>query len=472
MEPGHLNPARLPPGTQVGPWRVVSRRGMGTYGAVYLAVGTTQDMPGPVALKLALYPRDARFTREAELLSRLRHPAVPRLWDSGYWTDAEGTRYPYLAMELIEGMSLYAWASAHPPSSRQVLRLLAVLARALESTHAAGGVHRDVKGDNVLVRQSDGHVFLTDFGSGHFLGAATLTSPPFPPGTPAYRSPEAWRHVLRPRGDLAVPYAPGPADDVFALGVTAYRMVTGEYPIPIDPADEASRRWYLDGGAPPSPRALNERCCEALSTLVSRMLAAHPEARGSAREVAVELERAARRAGAEADVPLSGRKAPETEGVWPPLRAHREDWHSRLAGAVLGASLALGAGWMLSRPTGREPAEVHASAHEESKDGGTVAVGDSVLTAPVSPVRDPSAWSAISVDIPPKPLRGQTRPDVSGRCPSMAHVPINGGCWMKLAVDLKQCDDENYVYRGACYAPVIKLPRPPTSNPADRDAGP
>jgi serine/threonine-protein kinase len=68
-------------------------------------------------------------------------------------------------MEWVEGTSLYDWARAHRPSSRQVLSRLASLARALEATRAVGGVHRDVKGDNVLVREVDGQPFLLDFGS-------------------------------------------------------------------------------------------------------------------------------------------------------------------------------------------------------------------------------------------------------------------------------------------------------------------
>jgi len=71
---------------------------------------------------------------------------------------------------------------------------LVEVVRALESTHAAGGVHRDVKGANVLVRPGDGRAFLTDFGAGHYRGAATLTSKLLPPGTPNYRSPEAWAY--------------------------------------------------------------------------------------------------------------------------------------------------------------------------------------------------------------------------------------------------------------------------------------
>ncbi|MCP3142827.1 serine/threonine protein kinase [Pyxidicoccus xibeiensis] len=467
-----MNPARLPPGTQVGPWRVVDRRGIGTYGAVYLAVDIEHDAPSPVALKLALYPRDTRFPREEELLSRIHHPAVPRLWGSGHWKDAKGTRYPYLAMEWVEGMSLYAWAHSNPPTSRQALKLLAVLARALEATHVAGGVHRDVKGDNVLVRHSDGRVFLTDFGSGHFLGAATLTPPPFPPGTPNYRSPEAWRHVLRRQGDMSVPYAPGPADDVFALGVTAYHLVTEEYPVSVDATDEASRRWYLEGIPPLSPRARNSRCSEELSALVSRMIAIEPEARGSAGELAVALERAARGAGPDADVPLFVRQELARGGVQPTLRPQGEHWRPRLAAASLGAAFALGVAWMQSRPTKEEPTELHALAQEESRDGGTVAVGDSVLTAPVAPERAPFAWSSIALEIPPNPIPGQRRADSSGRCPGSMQIPINGGCWRKVPpTDQKKCDEDTYLYKGACYMPVLSPPRPATSRPGSHDGG-
>ena len=467
MQPGHLNPERLPFGTRVGPWRVMERRGLGAYGAVYRALGA-EDSRGAVALKLALHPQDGRFLREVELLSRIHHPNVPRLVDHGHWPHPSGLTYPYLAMEWVEGLSLYDWALEHRPTSRRVLQVLASLARALETTHAAGGVHRDVKGDNVLVSDAEGRAFLTDFGSGHYLGASTLTEPPFPPGTPPYRSPEAWRSIQLPVRGEALPYAPGPADDVFSLGVTAFRLVTGDYP---SAPDAESRLGHV--AEPDSrPRAVNSRCCAELSGLTSRMLCVNPEERGSARNLAEALEDAARKAGLEADVPLFVRETPEPVDARAaprpiPRRAPGRSRRAWLSAASLGGALALGAGWMLSAHPGEEPRQMHASAQEDTKDGGTVAVGDSALTAPEPSPQAPSALSTITEDQPPRPIPGQTRPNAVGRCPR-GLIPINGACWKRLAQDPKDCPEGDVVYKGACYTHAYPPPRPPTASPAER----
>ena len=91
--------AHLPPGTGVGPWRVVAWAGRGVYGAVYRAVHVGQEHSEPVALKLALLPGDPRFAREVELLSRMRHPSVPRLLDSGEWRHPSGSTHPCITMD-------------------------------------------------------------------------------------------------------------------------------------------------------------------------------------------------------------------------------------------------------------------------------------------------------------------------------------------------------------------------------------
>ncbi|HEX8706422.1 MAG TPA: protein kinase, partial [Myxococcaceae bacterium] len=130
-------------------------KGEGAYGAVYRAErgGFRRSEPG--ALKGSLLLWNARREREVELLSRLNHPSIPRLLDRGGALLPSVKEYPFFVMEWVQGPALYAWAEQQMPSGEQVCRVLAQVARALEAVHAAGAVHRDVKGDNVLVRLSD-----------------------------------------------------------------------------------------------------------------------------------------------------------------------------------------------------------------------------------------------------------------------------------------------------------------------------
>jgi serine/threonine-protein kinase len=470
----------------VGAWRIVDLSGRGAYGTVYLAEGVPPGATGQAALKLALAPRDERFERERVLLSRLRHRCIPRLLDSGNWQSPGGPPYPYLVMEWVEGLPLYDWAR---PTSRQVLGLLADLARALEATHALGAVHRDVKGGNALVRLSDGQGFLVDFGSGHYPGASTLTWQPLPPGTSAYRSPEALRFASHGPSAPARSYAPGPADDLFALGVTAYRLVTGEYPPMAEPEGEGAHVWAEEGPGPQPADELNARCGPELSALISRMLSLRPEARGSASELAEALEQAARLAGPTADEPLFPRKAsspPDEEAVpWPtlwraslpaeakatprhpqPPAPHASGWSWLAAGAMM-----LGAAWMLSTPGREKAAQTRSAEQVEPSDEGTVALGDSAPAAPVASSRVTSALSPIALDLPSKPFLRQIRTDAQGRCPRKRQVAINGGCWWTLEGTAEDCREDNYVYKGKCYEPAYP-PRPPaTSAPVESPDG-
>src|SRR5689334_16372958 len=200
------HPANLRPGAVVGPWRVVGWSGRGVHGTVYKAVRVGQEQAGPVALKMAMMPGNSRFAQEAELLRRFTHPSIPRLEDSGEWQHPSGEVFPYVAMEWLEGLPLYEWAKRTNPTSPQVSLQLAQLAGALAEVKAKQCVHRDVKGDNVLVRLSDGRAFLTDFGTGWYPDAATLTPPLWFPGTPAYRSPQSRQFALRFGRGASAPY--------------------------------------------------------------------------------------------------------------------------------------------------------------------------------------------------------------------------------------------------------------------------
>src|SRR5687768_5376087 len=97
-------------GSRIGPWRVHERIGHGSHGMVFRAVLAERPKAGSYALKLALEPGDARFEREAHMLSLIRHTSVPRLEDHGTWKSPQGEAYPYVVMQWVEGLSLYAWA--------------------------------------------------------------------------------------------------------------------------------------------------------------------------------------------------------------------------------------------------------------------------------------------------------------------------------------------------------------------------
>ncbi|MDY7227853.1 serine/threonine protein kinase [Hyalangium rubrum] len=487
----------LLPGTQVGDWRVVERQGQGTYGVVYRAVRVGQEDSGPVALKLAVYPWDPRFAREVGLLSRIRHPSVPLLRGHGHWRHASGAEHPFFVMEWVEGTPLYAWAEHHAASCRLVLRLLAQVARALAATHAANAVHRDVKGANVLVR-ADGSAVLIDFGAGHFQGAPRLTWQSLPPGTVAYRSPEANLFLLASIRARDAYYPATPADDLFSLGVTAFRLVIGEYLPDIEPYQDAAECWHL---LCPDPRPFlerNPRVHPRLREWILRLLSESPEARGTAAELAQALEAAAEHAGPEADLPLRTAQAPQplplpreqalapvpTRATPPPeeapsgvvplpkeagFRTRVLAWRPWLALGMLG--ILVGALQAVHARLERLAARGQQSSASEVPDAGTAAVGDSAPTAPLASIHVPSKTEAMARDMPPKPLPGQTRPDEKGRCPGRKQVAINGGCWVEtLPMAAEECMENGYVYsQGQCYSPALTPPSkpPPTSSPPD-----
>jgi eukaryotic-like serine/threonine-protein kinase len=462
------DPTRLPPGTRVGPWELREWRGRGSYGTVYRAVRWGAPEVAEVALKLASHAEDPRFAREVALLSRLRHPSVPRLFDRGEWLNASGRAHPYLVMEWVEGVSLYAWATRHAPTSRQVIRVLSQVASALAQTVEAGAVHRDVKGDNILVQGgAEGHAFLMDYGSGYYAGAERLTPPLFPPATPRYRSPEAWAYAQRAGLDAERPYEMQPADDVFALGVSAYRLVTGTYPPPTEPWHAASQVWNQDGRGPRSPQELNPRVASSLSTLILHMLSTRPEHRPTARELAGALDEAAQQARPESDQPLFA-KTPDASPVWPaetrdkaPAPEPRKMERLGRAALAAGALLALGVGWALH--TWRLPTEPPITVTEQ-RGKNSVAVADTALMAP-SASGEASEREGITLELPHKPFPGQERPDSAGKCPRKTQIAIHNGCWVKLDVPKDACED-GYLYKGGCYMPAFRPAPAPTSQPA------
>jgi len=471
------NPLSLPAGAQVGDWRLVGFQGRGVYGTVYSAVSTLHPHAQPVALKLAIYPEDPRFEREAELLSRVRHPCVPRLLDSGLWRSPSGRAHPFLVMERVDGVPLYTWASRRNPSSRQVLALLAQAARALQATHEVSGVHRDVKGDNMLVQPADGRLFLTDFGSAYFAGAARLTPLPMLPGTPAYRSPQVWQCLQRAGLEAHSPLLARPSDDVFALGVTAYRLVTDTYPPFTHPYEQEAQCWQPGSSGPRPPRLLTPRVDAQLNALILRMLSPTAEERGTAGELAEALERGVAHGGPAADAPLfEWETRPPSEwtqeeqssaqflGHRPRHRDRQSAKHAKAKHSPhaprtwqpwLAALLAL-----TLRPS--DTASVR-TGQQLQPPGDTVSLGDTALNHATVP-QTSALQKAIVLEVPKTPRPGQLRPDKKGRCPDK-QVAINGACWMKVDLSLEYCHDNLFTYQGGCYLPIKGSGQVPTSAP-------
>jgi serine/threonine protein kinase len=446
VDPGsHVGLGTLPPGTVVDGWRLLEIIDRGAFGIVYAAEPLVPGLVGLFALKMATRPQDLRFQREVELLSRIRHPLVPRLHGHGWWLHPSGLAFPYLVMERIHGVPLFDWASQQAPSSRQVLRVLAEVARALEATHQAGCVHRDVKGENVLV-SPEGHGHLIDFGAGDFQGAPTLTDELLPPGTLHHRSPQALRFQWQHRHERGAHYEPGPADDVYALGVTGYLLVTGSTPERrVDPAWEADPSSGPPPPPLPPPSALATVSPE-LNALILRMRSDEPQARGSAAELAQALERAARRSSRKADAPIVPRPQDSTPTDSSFRRRTRQVLE--IAAAVGCLLLAAYAGW-IARSGGPRGVQ----------DGGVVALGDSrALTANLSPPRRPLS-TGLGMDMPKKPLPGQQLPPCregfEDEIELTADQKDTRCCWVKVDANrAAKCKTNGYEYKGGCYLPV------------------
>jgi predicted Ser/Thr protein kinase len=463
-------PDSLRPGDLVGSWRVEGYAGRGSYGAVYRARHADQPNSKPVALKIAVFPSDPRFSREVELLTRNPHPGMPRLLDQGVWHASDEVTHPFIVMEWIRGRSLYEWARLQNPSYREVLRVLAQVARTLEVLHRGECLHRDVKGDNILV-EPEGRAVLTDFGSGTWKGASPLTEWVVPPNTREYRSPESLRFEWTHRRQHGALYETRPADDIYALGVAAYRLVTGVYPPPGTDPESLKAQFQM----PLPPRRpvheFNRRVVPELSALIERMLAKEPEARGTARELAEAAESAADDAKLAADVPLLGLERPkhpkaEVESV--PVRGDAEplvsSWESwgRPAAILGGLGLLLTAiVWRGPAPPVAPPSMVQADAPaiDDEPDAGTRGLGDDALTTRAETSEIPITLEAVSTPIPDTPLPGQRRPP----CPRRWQVEINGGCWKLLANSEPPCDHGEYEWQGQCYDPALDRARPPTS---------
>jgi serine/threonine-protein kinase len=161
-----------------------------------------------------------RFKREARTSSRIKSEHVVRVLDADVAPELGGA--PYLVMDLLEGADLEQVSDDKPVEAARVLEWLRQVARPIDKAHRSGIIHRDLKPENLfLTHREDGSavVKILDFGIAKIAAESTgSTQSGQLLGTPLYMAPE------QARGDST---QIGPATDLFALGLIAYKLLTG-----------------------------------------------------------------------------------------------------------------------------------------------------------------------------------------------------------------------------------------------------
>jgi len=214
----------------IGRYQIIRMIGEGGMGTVFEA---QQENPRrTVALKIihagiASSGMLRRFEHEAQILGRLQHPGIAQIFEAGtFESGAAGSRpQPFFAMELVSGVPLNEYASAHNLDARQRLALIAAIGDAVQHAHQKGVIHRDLKPGNILVNAA-GQPKILDFGVARVTDSdvqlTTLqTDVGQLVGTLPYMSPE------QAAGDVE---AIDTRSDVYALGVLAYELLSGRLP--------------------------------------------------------------------------------------------------------------------------------------------------------------------------------------------------------------------------------------------------
>ncbi|MFD3614832.1 protein kinase [Streptomyces sp. NPDC058676] len=261
-----------------GRYRLLAKLGHGGMGTVWRAKDETVDRE--VAVKEPRVPDHLpdreranafeRMRREARAAARLDHPAVVNVHDVAV-VDGQ----PWIVMELVRGRSLGDALQEGTLGARDAAKIGLEVLGALEAAHAAGILHRDVKPDNVLLGRHD-RVVLTDFGIAQIEGETNLTDTGGFVGSPEYIAPE---RVLGQR--------PGPASDLWSLGVVLYAATEGVSPF--RRSNTPATLQSVLNAAPAPPASAQGPLAEAINGLLQK----DPARRPNAAQVRDLLERTA-----------------------------------------------------------------------------------------------------------------------------------------------------------------------------------
>lgn len=272
------------PGRVVAGWRLIRRLGEGAQSQVWLALrapGLASDLPSAqqsvtppdqptaqpaelAALKLLPLPAGpgqaeaaSAFLAQAAIAGSLEHPGIARVHDAG----VEGA-VAWLAMEPVAGTDLQRYTQpARLLPAAVVLGLLERVAQALAHAHGRGVFHRDLKPANVIVDWAGDAVKLVDFGIAHAEGGVR-TGTGVVPGTPAYMAPE-----------LLAGAAPDARSDLYALGVMAFELLSGQRPHEARTLGELLRQVAHEAAPPlPRPGGLPDDAAALVAGIVASLL--------------------------------------------------------------------------------------------------------------------------------------------------------------------------------------------------------
>ena len=244
---------------------------IGRGGMADVHVGTDSRLGRRVAIKLlkpALATDPAfrsRFRREAQDAAKMAHPTIVRIFDAGEetTTDERGAdiQVPFIIMEFVDGRLLKDMIASGPLDPAEAMRITGQVLTALEYSHRAGVVHRDIKPGNIMVTTS-GQVKVMDFGIARAISesSATIAETSTIVGTAQYFSPE------QARGE-----AVDARTDLYSMGIVLFEMLTGQAPFvgdnPVAVAYQHVNQQAL------RPSAINPAVTPAMDAVVLRAMA-------------------------------------------------------------------------------------------------------------------------------------------------------------------------------------------------------
>ena len=259
---------------KLGRFTLLSELSRGGMGVVYKA--TVEGDDKMFALKLLEGRKDnqdqvARFYLEGDTIAKLKHPGIVQIHDMGM---TEGV--PFIAMEYIDGVSLYELIYDNQLTYKDGLKILAEVLDAVEYAHGKNIIHRDLKPSNILVDRN-GRSHIIDFGLAKLLvGHIKITQTDLILGTFGYLAPE--RLVGEHVDNRA---------DIYSMGAILYEMLT--HRLPYEKEDDVNVFPVFVNGATP-PHEINPKVPPALEKICLKAIAVRREDRySSAAEFAVDL---------------------------------------------------------------------------------------------------------------------------------------------------------------------------------------